>query len=177
MQSIDSDPQLFEGILLHNSPGEKSVVGDGPYSITVRDLRLIGRKVTSQEYGECLRGYMFNMPLAIVDTVAKMMKKTLDQKEFKTRNETPPCPSMLSIVDKVAKMMEKSLDQKEYTTSPTPHILSGSPPSYEEITENISRLMLEREKCVEAGLPTDDVDAELKRLQQKRKMLSSERYI
>ena len=144
-QSIDLDPQLFEGLLLHNTPGGKLWESDGRNTITVKDLRSIGGEVRSQEYVGCLRGYMFNMPLTIVDTVAKMI--------------------------------EKSLDQKECTTSPTSHILSGTPPSYEEITGNISRLMLEREKRVEEGLPTNDVDTELKRLQQKRKMLSSERYI
>jgi len=147
MQSIDSDPELFEGLLLHNSPSGKSAESDRTYAISVKDLRSIGQEVRGQEYGQCLRGYMFNMPLAIVDTVAKLMKKTLVMKE----NKTNP-PSQIS---------EMTSSSKH--PSPKKHLVH-----YEEITDSIRRLMLERRECKKEGLPTDDVDAGIKQLQQER---------
>jgi len=146
MPSNDSDPQLFEGLLLHSTPGGKSAEPDGPYAISVRDLMSIGREMRSQEYGECLRSYMFNMPMAIVDKVAKMMEKALVTKEHKT--STPP--------------------QISGTIFPSKHPSTKKQLVYEEITENIRRLMLERKECKKEGLSTDKVDAVIDQLQQDR---------
>jgi len=150
MQSIDSDPQLFEGLLLHNTPGGKSAESDGAYAITVKDLRSIGRGFMSHEHGECLRGYMFNMPLSIVDTVAKMMEKSLATREYKTE---PMFQVSGTLNEALKPSINDSLEKKKYI-------------GYKEITERVDRLWLEREKLVKAGLTTVNVDEGIHKLQQ-----------
>lgn len=68
IHAIDSDPQLFEGLLNLN---------DRPYTITVEDMRSIGQNVRNKEYDSCLRSYVFNMPMAISDKVSKKLNEAL----------------------------------------------------------------------------------------------------
>jgi hypothetical protein len=66
--TVDSDPQLFEGLLL--------VSTEGLCAITVDDLKPLGC-IDGGEYETCLRSYMFNMPQAITDKVSILMNKAL----------------------------------------------------------------------------------------------------
>jgi hypothetical protein len=76
MGSIDSDPQLFEGLLQCNGHDEQSP-SEGPYAITVHNLRPLGCNMEGGEDETCLRSYMFNMPQGITDKVSIMMNKAL----------------------------------------------------------------------------------------------------
>jgi hypothetical protein len=76
MGTIDSDPQLFEGLLQCNGHDEQSP-SEGPYGITVHDLRPLGCNMEGGEDETCLRSYMFNMPQGITDKVSIMMNKAL----------------------------------------------------------------------------------------------------
>eukprot|EP00984_Skeletonema_dohrnii_P027349 scaffold16874_cov123-Skeletonema_dohrnii-CCMP3373.AAC.1 len=78
MGTIDSDPQLFEGLLLCNGNDEQSS-SEGLHAITVQDLRPLGCNTEGIENETCLRSYLFNMPHAITDKVSIMMNKTLQQ--------------------------------------------------------------------------------------------------
>jgi hypothetical protein len=71
MGTIDSDPQLFEGLLQCNGHDEQSS-SEGLYAITVHDLRPLGCNMEGGEYETCLRSYMFNMAQAITDKVARI---------------------------------------------------------------------------------------------------------
>mmetsp|Transcript_26196 Transcript_26196/g.52729 ORF Transcript_26196/g.52729 Transcript_26196/m.52729 type:complete len:365 (+) Transcript_26196:2-1096(+) len=72
MASMDSDPQLFEGLLLCNGNAKNSS-SEIPYAITVHDLRPLG----GGDNETCLQSYIFNMPQGIRDKVSFMMSKTL----------------------------------------------------------------------------------------------------
>jgi hypothetical protein len=76
MGTIDSDPQLFEGLLQCNGHDEQSS-SEGSYAITVHDLRTLGCNMEGREYETCLRSYMFNMPQGITDKVSLMMSKAM----------------------------------------------------------------------------------------------------
>ena len=67
MHAIDSDPQLFEGLLGY----------DSKYSaMTVGDLRPIGQ-MRGLDCATCLRSFMFNIPASIRDEVALLLDKAL----------------------------------------------------------------------------------------------------
>eukprot|EP00984_Skeletonema_dohrnii_P020763 scaffold10195_cov70-Skeletonema_dohrnii-CCMP3373.AAC.3 len=83
MGSIDSDPQLFEGLLLCNG-NDRLSPSEGPYAITVHDLRPLGCNNSES----CLRRYMFNIPHAVTDKVSIMMSKALHQHLFVRRSES-----------------------------------------------------------------------------------------
>jgi hypothetical protein len=76
MGTTDSDPQLFEGLLLCNGHDEQSS-SEEQYAITIHDLRPLGCNMEGGEHETCLRSYMFNMPQAITDKVSIMMNKAL----------------------------------------------------------------------------------------------------
>eukprot|EP00985_Skeletonema_marinoi_P029797 scaffold29094_cov73-Skeletonema_marinoi.AAC.1 len=87
MRSIDSDPQLFEGLLLCNG-NEKHSSSEGPYAITVHDLRPLGCNTEGGENETCLRSYMFNLPHAVTDKVSITMSKTLHLHHLVRRSES-----------------------------------------------------------------------------------------
>jgi len=87
MGSIDSDPQLFEGLLLCNG-NDKNSSSEIPYAITVHDLRPLGCNTEGGENETCLRSYMFNLPHAVTDKVSTMMSKTLHQHHLVRRSES-----------------------------------------------------------------------------------------
>jgi hypothetical protein len=74
MGTIDSDPQLFEGLLQCDGHDEQSS-SERPYAINVHDLRPLGCNMEGGEDETCLRSYMFNMPQGITDKVSIMMNK------------------------------------------------------------------------------------------------------
>ncbi len=70
VKAMDSDSQLFEGLL--------SSASKGPSAISVHDLRPTGCKMEENGGDEtCLRSYMFNMPLSIPEKVSLMMDTAL----------------------------------------------------------------------------------------------------
>ena len=73
VKAMDSDSQLFEGLL--------SSASKGPSAISVHDLRPTGCKIEENGGDEtCLRSYMFNMPQSIPEKVSLMMDKTLHER-------------------------------------------------------------------------------------------------
>ncbi len=76
MGTTDSDPQLFEGLLLCNGHDEQSS-SEEQYAITIHDLRPLGCNMEGGEDETCLRSYMFNMPQGITDKVSLMMSKAM----------------------------------------------------------------------------------------------------
>lgn len=95
---IDSDPQLFEGLLLCNGEG-------GEYEIMVKDLRSLHEEESSVEL---LRNYMFNMPVAISDKVAKMIDEAL----AKRNQGTSAATSDAAISEQVSKILFGALTKQ-----------------------------------------------------------------
>jgi hypothetical protein len=98
METIDSDPQLFEGLLQCNGHDKQSS-SEGPYAITVHDLRPLGCNMKGGEYETCLRSYMFNMPQGITDKVSIMMNKAVTNYVGKTsdENDKPKLPGIQNL--------------------------------------------------------------------------------